>query len=118
MLGALGAGDIGVHFPPAEEKWGGVASRVFVEKAMTMMKEKKANLLHVDITLLLEEPKVNPHRAAIVKNLASLLGLAESAVGFKATTTEKMGAIGAGEGVMAMAQITLTLPLAMTMEID
>ena len=118
ILGALGAGDIGVHFPPSEEKWRGVASRVFVEKAMAMMKEKKASLLHVDITLLLEEPKVNPHRAAIVKNLAALLGLPETAIGFKATTTEKMGAIGAGEGLMAMAQITLTLPLAMAVEMD
>ncbi|MDI9313415.1 MAG: 2-C-methyl-D-erythritol 2,4-cyclodiphosphate synthase [Hydrotalea sp.] len=107
ILGALGAGDIGVHFPPQDEQWRGVASTIFVEKAMAMLREKNASLIHVDVTILLEEPRVNPHRAAIVDSLAALLHLPASSIGLKVTTTEKMGAIGDGQGLMAMVQTTV-----------
>ncbi|MGI9461284.1 MAG: 2-C-methyl-D-erythritol 2,4-cyclodiphosphate synthase [Alphaproteobacteria bacterium] len=110
LLGGIGMGDIGSYFPPSDAKWRGVASKIFVKYAMEMMKKNHARLLHIDITLLLESPKITPYRKKIIANLSKLLGLPPTSIGFKATTSEKMGAIGRGEGVMAMVQSTIDLP--------
>lgn len=110
ILGGLGAGDIGIHFPPSDPQWRGVASHIFLEKALGILKEKNGSLVHVDISLLSEQPKIMPYREKIIDNLAGLLQLRKTSVGLKATTAEKMGALGRGEGIMAFAQVTLALP--------
>ncbi|WP_417468192.1 bifunctional 2-C-methyl-D-erythritol 4-phosphate cytidylyltransferase/2-C-methyl-D-erythritol 2,4-cyclodiphosphate synthase [Maricaulis sp.] len=106
ILGAAGAGDIGQHFSPSDPRWKGVASDRFVLHALDLLHEAGGSVLHADITLIGERPKVGPHRDAMRARVADLLGLELRRVNIKATTTEKLGFTGRGEGLAAQAVVT------------
>jgi 2-C-methyl-D-erythritol 4-phosphate cytidylyltransferase/2-C-methyl-D-erythritol 2,4-cyclodiphosphate synthase len=110
ILGALGAGDIGVHFPPSDAQWRGAPSHKFLRHAADLVKQAGGAISHVDVTLICERPKIGPHRAAMVKRVAEILELDEKRVSVKATTTEQLGFTGRGEGIAAQAVATLRLP--------
>ncbi len=110
ILGALGAGDIGVHFPPSDPQWRGAPSHKFLRHAADLVKQAGGAISHVDVTLICERPKIGPHRAAMVKRVAEILELDERRVSVKATTTEQLGFTGRGEGIAAQAVATLRLP--------
>ena len=107
ILGALGAGDIGTHFPPSETRWKGAASSLFVEYTAAMVREAGYEIAHVDCTLICEAPRIGAHREAMRARIAELLGVANAAVSIKATTTEGLGFTGRGEGIAAQAVATL-----------
>lgn len=110
ILGAIGDGDIGTHFPPSDPKWRGAASRVFLEDAGRRVAALGGRITNVDVTLLCEAPKIGPHRTAMREAIASILEIDPSRVGVKATTTEGLGFVGRREGIAAMASATITLP--------
>ena len=110
ILGALGAGDIGDHFPPEDPQWKGAASDRFLVHAAELVKARGGEIVHVDVTLICERPKVKPHRQAMRERLAELLALPLDAVSVKATTTETLGFTGRGEGLAAQAVATIELP--------
>jgi 2-C-methyl-D-erythritol 4-phosphate cytidylyltransferase/2-C-methyl-D-erythritol 2,4-cyclodiphosphate synthase len=110
ILGALGAGDIGVHFPPSDAQWRGAPSHKFLRHAAELVKQAGGAISHVDVTLICERPKIGPHRAAMVKRVAEILELDQKRVSVKATTTEQLGFTGRGEGIAAQAVATLRLP--------
>ncbi|MFL6844800.1 MAG: bifunctional 2-C-methyl-D-erythritol 4-phosphate cytidylyltransferase/2-C-methyl-D-erythritol 2,4-cyclodiphosphate synthase [Allosphingosinicella sp.] len=110
LLGAAGEGDIGDHFPPSDPQWRGAASSLFVEHARGLIERRGGRIDHVDLTLICEAPRIGPHRAAMRERIAALLGLAESRVSVKATTTERLGFAGRGEGIAAQAVATIRLP--------
>lgn len=110
ILGALGLGDIGQHFPPSEARWRGADSALFVTHARDLAAERGGSILHVDVTLVCEAPKVAPYRAAMIARIAELLGIAAERVSVKATTTEGLGFAGRREGIAASAVATLALP--------
>ncbi len=110
ILGALGAGDIGQHFPPAEARWRDAESGVFLRHAGDLVAEAGGRIRHLDVTLICERPKIGPHRAAMVARIAELLGIDPGRVSVKATTTEGLGFTGRGEGIAAQAVATLNLP--------
>jgi 2-C-methyl-D-erythritol 4-phosphate cytidylyltransferase/2-C-methyl-D-erythritol 2,4-cyclodiphosphate synthase len=110
ILGALGAGDIGSHFPPTDARWRGAESALFLRHADELVRQRGGRIAHVDVTLICERPKVAPHRAAMVARLAEVLDLAMERVSVKATTTEGLGFTGRGEGIAAQATATLRLP--------
>jgi 2-C-methyl-D-erythritol 4-phosphate cytidylyltransferase / 2-C-methyl-D-erythritol 2,4-cyclodiphosphate synthase len=111
ILGAIGEGDIGTYFPPSDMQWKNAASSLFVEKAMTLLTKRGGIIANVDITILAEAPKVSPHIAAMKAVLMPLLNVAADRIAIKATTTEKLGAIGRKEGMAAFAVATVRLPL-------
>ena len=111
ILGAIGAGDIGEHFPPNDPQWRGAPSHRFLRHAADLVAQAGGSIAHVDVTLICERPKIGPHRAAMVARIAEILGLAPSRVSVKATTTEKLGFTGRGEGIAAQAVATVRLPL-------
>jgi 2-C-methyl-D-erythritol 4-phosphate cytidylyltransferase/2-C-methyl-D-erythritol 2,4-cyclodiphosphate synthase len=110
LLGAIGEGDIGQHFPPSDPQWRGAASSRFVEHARSLIKARGGRIDHVDATVICEEPKVGPHRDAMRARLAELLGLPLARVSIKATTSERLGFTGRGEGIAAQAVATVSLP--------
>ena len=110
VLGALAAGDIGTHFPPSDETWRGADSARFVAHTLELLKQRGGQLGHVDVTLICQRPRIGPHRAAMVARLAALLGLAPARISLKATTTERLGFTGRGEGIAAQAVATVRLP--------
>jgi len=110
ILGAIGAGDIGSHFPPSEPRWRGADSTVFLRHAVELVRARGGVIGHVDVTLICERPKIGPHRAAMVARLADVLGIAEDRVSVKATTTERLGFTGREEGIAAQAVATVALP--------
>jgi 2-C-methyl-D-erythritol 4-phosphate cytidylyltransferase/2-C-methyl-D-erythritol 2,4-cyclodiphosphate synthase len=110
ILGAIGEGDIGTHFPPSDPQWKGAPSRVFVTRAMELLSAKRGLLANIDVTILAEAPKIAPHVAAMKATLSPLLQLDISRIAIKATTMEKLGAIGRKEGIMALATATVRLP--------
>jgi 2-C-methyl-D-erythritol 4-phosphate cytidylyltransferase/2-C-methyl-D-erythritol 2,4-cyclodiphosphate synthase len=110
IYGALGAGDIGRHFPPTDDRWKGAPSDVFLRHAGSLVEALGGRIVHLDLTLICERPKVGPHRAAIAGAIADVLGLDGGRVSVKATTTEKLGFTGRGEGMAAQASATVTLP--------
>lgn len=107
ILGALGEGDIGTHFPPSDPRWKGAASGLFVEHAAQLVRAAGYGIAHVDCTLICESPKIGPHREPMRARIAGLLGIRASAVSIKATTTEGLGFTGRGEGIAAQAVATL-----------
>lgn len=109
ILGALGAGDIGDHFPPSDAKWRGAASSIFVEHALALADGAGARIEHVDATIICEAPRIGPHREAMRKRVAALLRLPISSVSIKATTTEGLGFTGRGEGIAAQAVVSLSI---------
>ena len=110
LLGALGEGDIGHHFPPSDPQWKGADSAQFVARALEIAQARGARLVHVDVTLICERPKVGPHREAMARRIAELLQLPDSRVSVKATTTEGLGFTGRREGIAAQAAVTVQLP--------
>ena len=110
ILGAMGDGDIGDHFPPTDPQWKGAASDRFLVHAVERLQARGGRLVNVDVTLICERPKVKPHRQAMRERLAALLSLPVDAVSVKATTTEAMGFTGRGEGLVAQAVATIDLP--------
>jgi 2-C-methyl-D-erythritol 4-phosphate cytidylyltransferase/2-C-methyl-D-erythritol 2,4-cyclodiphosphate synthase len=111
VLGAIGAGDIGMHFPPSDPQWRGVPSHRFLRHAADLVAAAGGSIAHVDVTVICERPKVGPHRAAMTARIADILALAPTRVSVKATTTERLGFTGRGEGIAAQAVATIRLPL-------
>jgi 2-C-methyl-D-erythritol 4-phosphate cytidylyltransferase/2-C-methyl-D-erythritol 2,4-cyclodiphosphate synthase len=112
ILGAIGAGDIGQHFPPSDPRWKGADSAAFLAHAAGLVRELHGQVSHVDVTLICERPKIGPHRAAMVRRVADILGLEPRRVSVKATTTEGLGFAGRQEGIAAQATATVALPAA------
>lgn len=110
VLGAIGAGDIGMHFPPSEPRWRGAASDTFLKHAAGLVQAKGGTIAAVDLTIICERPKIAPHRAAMVERVAAILGVAPERVSVKATTTEGLGFTGRREGMAAQAVATVRLP--------
>jgi 2-C-methyl-D-erythritol 4-phosphate cytidylyltransferase/2-C-methyl-D-erythritol 2,4-cyclodiphosphate synthase len=110
ILGAIGEGDIGDHFPPSDPQWKGAASDRFLVHALELLRAKGGRLLNVDVTLVCERPKIKPHRQAMRERLAALLALPLDRVSVKATTTEGMGYAGREEGLMAQAIASVETP--------
>lgn len=107
LLGAIGAGDIGSHFPPSDPQWRGASSDRFLRHAVALVAEAGYTIGNVDLTIICEAPKIGPHREAMRARLAELLGTDVAAVSVKATTTERLGFTGRGEGIAAQAVVTL-----------
>ena len=103
MLGALGAGDIGKHFPNTEESIRGISSIEILRHVATIAAQKNARVVNVDATVLAEAPKISPHIAAMQEKIADALGVKANAISIKATTNEGLGAIGRSEGMAAIA---------------
>ncbi|MEE8500016.1 MAG: 2-C-methyl-D-erythritol 2,4-cyclodiphosphate synthase, partial [Kiloniellales bacterium] len=110
ILGALGAGDIGQHFPPSEARWKDAESGVFLRHAGDLVAAAGGRIRHLDVTLICERPMIGPYRAAMVARIAELLDIDAGRVSVKATTTEGLGFTGRGEGIAAQAVATLALP--------
>lgn len=109
LLGTIAAGDIGMHFPPSDPKWRGAASARFLEHAAALIAAKGGVIDFIDLTVICEAPKIGPHRDAIQASIAGLLGLTASRVSVKATTTERLGFTGRGEGMAAQAIATIRI---------
>lgn len=109
VLGAIGEGDIGTHFPPSDPQWRGARSDRFLAHAVKLAREAGYEIGNVDLTLICEAPKIGPHRPAMRASVAAITGTSENAVSIKATTTEKLGFTGRGEGIAAQAIVLLTL---------
>lgn len=110
LLGTIGAGDIGLHFPPSDPRWRGAASAQFLDHAAGLVRAKGGIIDFVDVTLICEAPKIGPHREAIRDSIADILGIKSTSVSVKATTTERLGFTGRGEGMAAQAVATVRLP--------
>ena len=110
LLGAIGAGDIGDHFPPSDPQWKGASSDRFLLHAAELVRVRGGRITGVDVTLVCEQPKIKPHREAMRARLADLLELPLDAISVKATTTEGMGFTGRSEGLAAQAIATVELP--------
>ncbi len=107
ILGALRAGDIGLHFPDTDPKYRGISSLDLLGFVAALMVQSGFRLLDADCVLVLEEPRISPHRDQMRRNLAEVLGVSIESVGLKATTTEGLGLEGRGEGVSAQAVVLL-----------
>ena len=110
LLGALGDGDIGAHFPPSDPQWKGAASDRFLADACRRVREAGGQIRHLDLTVICERPKVGPHREAMRARIAEICGVPVARVSVKATTTERLGFPGRGEGIAAQAAATIALP--------
>jgi 2-C-methyl-D-erythritol 4-phosphate cytidylyltransferase/2-C-methyl-D-erythritol 2,4-cyclodiphosphate synthase len=110
LLGTIGAGDIGDHFPPSDPQWRGAASSLFVEHARGLIEARGGRIDHVDVTLICEAPRLAPHRDSMRASVAAMLRLPPDRVSIKATTTERLGFTGRGEGMAAQAIATVRLP--------
>lgn len=110
LLGTIGAGDIGQHFPPSDAKWRGAPSAKFLDHAAQLVRDTGGTIMNCDVTLICEAPKIAPHREAMRARIAEILGLDVSRISVKATTTEGMGFTGRGEGLAAQAVATVRLP--------
>jgi 2-C-methyl-D-erythritol 4-phosphate cytidylyltransferase/2-C-methyl-D-erythritol 2,4-cyclodiphosphate synthase len=110
ILGAIGDGDIGAHFPPSDPQWRGAASDRFLIDACRRVAALGGAIAHLDVTIICEAPKIGPHRETMRARIADICGVAGSRVGVKATTSEKLGFTGRGEGIAAMASATVRLP--------
>ena len=108
LLGAVGAGDIGLHFPPSDPQWRGASSDRFLAHAAALVGQAGYAIGHIDVTIICEAPKIGPHREAMRQRLAEILDVDSGLVSVKATTTEKLGFTGRGEGIAAQAAATVT----------
>ena len=109
LLGAIGAGDIGDHFPPSDPRWRGAPSSLFLDHARALVEAKGGRIAHVDATIICEAPRIGPHREAMRDRVAGLLRLPSERVSIKATTTERLGFTGRGEGIAAQAVATVLI---------
>jgi 2-C-methyl-D-erythritol 4-phosphate cytidylyltransferase/2-C-methyl-D-erythritol 2,4-cyclodiphosphate synthase len=110
LLGVIAEGDIGVHFPPSDARWRGAPSELFLKHAASLVHDRGGVIVHVDLTLICETPRIGPYRELMRAAIASMLGLDVAQVSIKATTNEGLGFIGRGEGIAAMATATVNLP--------
>jgi 2-C-methyl-D-erythritol 4-phosphate cytidylyltransferase / 2-C-methyl-D-erythritol 2,4-cyclodiphosphate synthase len=110
ILGALAEGDIGVHFPPSDPQWRGAASEKFLRFAVERVQARGGMIAHLDVTVISEAPRIGPFRDAIRERIAAIAGVSLDRVAVKATTSEKLGFIGRGEGIAALATATIRLP--------
>jgi 2-C-methyl-D-erythritol 2,4-cyclodiphosphate synthase len=110
VLGALGESDIGRFFPNTDPRWRNAASKVFLQEAARQVKFRNGRIINIDATVLAEAPKIMPHAHAMKVNIADALGISVKRIGVKATTNEKLGAIGREEGISAMAVACVDLP--------
>jgi 2-C-methyl-D-erythritol 4-phosphate cytidylyltransferase/2-C-methyl-D-erythritol 2,4-cyclodiphosphate synthase len=110
ILGALSEGDIGVHFPPTDPQWRGVSSDRFFAFAVDRVQARGGRIAHIDVTIVCEAPRIGPHRDQMRARIAELAGIPIDRVGVKATTSEKMGFTGRGEGMAAFVNATVRLP--------
>ncbi len=110
LLGAIGAGDIGDHFPPSDPQWRGADSGRFLRHAAALVAQAGGRIVHADVTLICERPRIGPHRAAMRERTAEVLGLPLARASVKATTTERMGFTGREEGLAAQATATVLMP--------
>ncbi len=110
IYGALGDGDIGRHFPPSDDRWKGADSRIFLEHAVARAAARGYRLSNADVTLICEAPKIAPHAGAMAARLAQIIGVAPDRISVKATTSERLGFPGRGEGIAALATVTLVAP--------
>jgi 2-C-methyl-D-erythritol 4-phosphate cytidylyltransferase/2-C-methyl-D-erythritol 2,4-cyclodiphosphate synthase len=111
VLGAIGAGDIGMHFSPNDPRWRGAASHQFLRHAIDLVRVRGGSVAAVDVTVICERPKIGPHRARMIEQVAEILEISADRVSVKATTTERLGFTGRGEGIAAQAIATVRLPL-------
>ena len=109
LLGAIGAGDIGQHFPNTDESIRGISSIEILKRVTELLTDKRARVLNVDVTLIAEAPKITPHVPAMRQKIATAIGTSESNVSVKATTNEKLGPVGRGEGMAAIAIATIEI---------
>jgi len=110
VLGTIGAGDIGKHFPPSDPQWRGVSSDRFLRHAVELLAARGGRIVHLDLTLVCEAPRIGPHRDAMVLSIARIAGVDPDRVSVKATTTEKLGFTGRREGIAAQAVATVEIP--------
>ena len=110
VLGAIGERDIGFHFPNTDQSIRGISSLEILRKVARLVKEKGGRVINIDATLIAEAPKISPHVADMRANLAKALGLEPKRVGVKATTNERMGFLGRGEGIAALAVASVEAP--------
>ena len=110
LLGTIAAGDIGMHFPPSDPQWKGADSATFLRHAASLIATRGGRIDFVDVTIICEAPKIGPHRDAMQARIAALLALATDRVSIKATTTERLGFTGRGEGIAAQAVATVSVP--------
>lgn len=109
ILGAMGDGDIGVHFPPSDPRWKNADSAQFLEHAAELLRALEGRLIHADLTIICEAPRLGPHRAAIRTRISEILRVAETRISVKATTTEGLGFTGRAEGIAAQAAVTISM---------
>jgi 2-C-methyl-D-erythritol 4-phosphate cytidylyltransferase/2-C-methyl-D-erythritol 2,4-cyclodiphosphate synthase len=109
LLGAIGEGDIGEHFPDTDARWKGAPSQLFVAEAVRRVRARGGDISNVDLTILCQAPRIAPHRQAMRARIAELLAIDLCRVGVKATTTEGLGFTGRGEGIAALASATVLL---------
>jgi len=110
LLGAMALGDIGEHFPPSDPQWRGADSARFLAHAASLVRGRAAEIANIDLTIICEAPKIGPHKRAIQQRIADILNLHPDQVGVKATTTERLGFTGRGEGIAAQAVATVLAP--------
>jgi 2-C-methyl-D-erythritol 4-phosphate cytidylyltransferase/2-C-methyl-D-erythritol 2,4-cyclodiphosphate synthase len=110
ILGALADGDIGAHFPPSDPQWKGAASERFLAFACERVRKRGGMIAHLDVTVVCEAPRISPHRDAMRARIAGIANIPVDRVAVKATTSEKLGFAGRGEGIFAMATATVRLP--------
>lgn len=110
LLGAIAADDIGSRFPPSEERWRGVSSRIFLRQAAELIERKSGTIVNVDVTIICETPKIGPYRDVMRQALSDSLAIDVGRVGVKATTTERLGFAGRGEGIAAQATAAVRIP--------
>jgi len=110
ILGAIGEGDIGTHFPPSDDQWKGAASTLFLAHAGALVKARKGRIVNLDVTIVAEAPRIAAHVPAMCAVIAETLGISADRVAVKATTNEKLGFIGREEGIVSMASASIELP--------
>ncbi|MEP6663331.1 MAG: 2-C-methyl-D-erythritol 2,4-cyclodiphosphate synthase [Verrucomicrobiota bacterium] len=110
LLGAIGEGDIGQFFPNTDKRWKNAASKIFLQEAARQISFREGRIVNIDATLIAQEPKLMPHAKEMKVNIAGALGINIARVGVKATTNELLGFIGRGEGIAAMAVVSVDLP--------
>ncbi|MBN9057927.1 MAG: 2-C-methyl-D-erythritol 2,4-cyclodiphosphate synthase, partial [Rhizobiales bacterium] len=110
VLGPIAAGDIGDHFPPSDPQWRGASSDRFLAFAAERVRARGGVIVNLDLAIIAEEPRIGPHRDAMRARIAEIAGIGAGRVGVKATTNEKMGFIGRGEGIAAIATAAIRLP--------
>ena len=110
IYGALAEGDIGRHFPPSDPQWKGADSRIFLEHAAALAKSRGFEVSNVDCTIVCETPRIGPHADAMRATLAEIIGIERGRISVKATTSERLGFTGRGEGIAALATAALVKP--------